>query len=295
LDRLRRCILSRIRHALDDLPETLDETYERTLLDIDKENWAYAHRLFQCLVVALRPLRVEELAEFLAFEFDDGESPIFQADCRPEDPREAVLSTCSSLIAVVDNYGRAIVQFSHFSVKEYLTSTRIAEGHVPRYYTPLEPAHLLVTRACLSILLQLDDQIPEERIKDFPFIWYAGRHWVEHAKLGNALSQTDDMVKRLFDPRNPHFAHWVSECGMEASDSYSRVTPLYYAALFDLRGVAEWLLNKHSQKINALGGSYGTPLHAASATGSLEVAQFLLTCHADGNPVSYDHSLFCLI
>ena len=132
-------------------------------------------------------------------------------------------------------------------------------------------------------------------MKDFPLVTYAAHYWVEHAKLGNALSQTDDMVKRLFDPRNPHFAHWVSECGMEASDSYSRVTPLYYAALFDLRGVAEWLLNKHSQKINALGGSYGTPLHAASATGSLEVAQFLLTCHADGNPVSYDHSLFCLI
>jgi len=143
LDRLRRCILSRIRHALDDLPETLDETYERTLLDIDKE------RLFQCLVVALHPLSVEELADFLAFEFDDGESPIFQADCRPEDPREAVLCTCSSLIAVIDDYGRDIVQFSHFSVKEHLTSTRIAEGHISRYYTPMEPAHLLVTRACL--------------------------------------------------------------------------------------------------------------------------------------------------
>jgi len=67
---------------------------------------------FNTIVVALRPLRVEELAEFLAFEFEDEESPIFQADCRPEDPREAVLSTCSSLIAVVDDYGRAIVQFS---------------------------------------------------------------------------------------------------------------------------------------------------------------------------------------
>src|SRR5712671_3641194 len=298
LDRLRRCILSRIRHALDDLPETLDETYERTLLDIDKENWAYAHRLFQCLVVALRPLGVKELAEFLAFEFDDGESPIFQADCRPEDPREAVLSTCSSLIAVVDDHGSAIVQFSHFSVKEYLTSTRIAEGHISRYYTPLEPAHLLVTRACLSILLQLGDQILQGRMKDLPFVGYSAQYWVEHAKLGNALSQTDDMVKRLFDPRNPYFAPWVSKCRMEppdslwAEDSYSRVTPLYYAALFDLRCVAEWLLNKHSQKINALGGRHGTPLHAASANGSLEVAQFLLTYHADGNPVSDSHSLF---
>ena len=70
LDRLRRCLSPRIRQALNELPETLDETYERTLLDFDEENWAYAHRLFQCIVVARRPLSVEELAEFLAFKSD---------------------------------------------------------------------------------------------------------------------------------------------------------------------------------------------------------------------------------
>jgi len=200
------------------------------------------------------------------------------------------------IAVVVDDFGSAIVQFSHFSVKEYLTSTRIAEGRVPRFYIPLEPAHFLVTQACLSILLQLDDQIPEERIKDFPFIWYAGRHWVEHAKLGNALSQTEDMVKRLFDPRNAHFALWTSIYSHDlTSDSMGDdqyPTPLYYAALLNLCGVAEWLVNMRSQNINAFGGYYGTPLHAASATGSLEVAQFLLMCHADDNRVSDDHTLF---
>jgi len=282
LDRLRRCIISRIRHALDELPETLDETYERTLLDIDKENWTYAHRLFQCLVVTRRPLYVEELAEFLAFEFEEGGTPIFQANCRPSDPRDAVLSTCSSLIAVVDDFGSATVQFSHFSVKEYLTSTRIAEGRVPRYYTPLVPAHSLVTQACLSILLMRDDQIMKEPVKDFLLDHYAAYNWQEHAKFGNILSQTEDMVKRLFDPREPHFATWLS---LRSWDPYSRdePTPLHYAALFNLCGVAEWLVNVRSQNVNALGGEYGTPLHAASATGSLEAAQFLLMCHADGN------------
>jgi len=267
-------------------------------LDIDEENWEHAHRLFQCLLVALRPLYVEELAEFLAFEFEDGESPVFQTDCRPEDPREAVLSTCSSLIAVIDDDGFTIVQFSHFSVKEYLTSTRIAEGRVLRYYTPLERAHLLVTRSCLSILLQLDNQIEEERVEDFRLVEYAARYWVEHAKSGNTLSQTEDMVKRLFDPRNAHFAPWTSIYSQDRTrdpmgeNKYSRLTPLYYAALLNLCGVAEWLVNMRSQNINAFGGYYGTPLHAASATGSLEVAQFLLMCHADDNRVSDDHTLF---
>jgi hypothetical protein len=294
LDSLRRCLIPRIRHALDELPKTLDETYERTLLDIAEENWAYAHRLFQCLVVAVRPLYVEELAEFLAFEFEDGGSPIFHADGRPEDPRDAVLSTCSSLISVVDVWSdSAIVEFSHFSVKEYLTAARITGGRVPQYYIPLEPAHILVTRTCLSILLQLDDNVTQERVKDFPLVEYAAKYWVEHAKFQNVLSQTEDMAKRLFDPRNPHFAPWISIYNPYFMHSnYSRATPLYYAALFNLCGVAEWLVNMRSQNINAPGGSYGTPLHAAFGSGSLDVAQFLLMFHADGNRVSDYHTLF---
>ena len=117
LDRLRRCLPQRIRKALGELPDTLDETYERTLLDIDEEKRAFAHRLFQCITVAYRPLRVEELSEFLTFDFDSGGRPIFRADWRSEDPKDTVLSTCSTLISIVDTGGPPVVQFSHFSVK----------------------------------------------------------------------------------------------------------------------------------------------------------------------------------
>jgi hypothetical protein len=51
---------------LDELPETLDETYERALQSIDKEKREFAHRIFQCLTVAIRPLRVDEFVEVLA-------------------------------------------------------------------------------------------------------------------------------------------------------------------------------------------------------------------------------------
>ena len=61
---------SSIRKALDELPITLDDTYERVLQEIHKEKWQHAHRLFQCLVAAIRPLRVEELAEIFAIRFD---------------------------------------------------------------------------------------------------------------------------------------------------------------------------------------------------------------------------------
>ena len=209
LARLRQCLSPRIRRALDELPETLDETYERTLLDIHDENWEYAHRLFQCIAVARRPLRVEELAEFLAFKSETGGSLTFEGNWRPENARDTVLSICSSLIAIVDVKGSPVIQFSHFSIKEYLTSNRTAEGRVSRYYIPLEPAHLFVTQACLSLLLQLDKHVTKTIIKELPLARYAGQYWTGHAKFGNVSSHTEDLIKRVFHPENHHFANWV--------------------------------------------------------------------------------------
>jgi hypothetical protein len=115
LDTLRRCFPSSIRKTLKELPETLDETYERTLEEIPKEKTKHAHRLFQCLVAAIRPLYVEELAEIFAIEFDQDAARNLMEGWRPENPEEAVLSACSTLITVIDNdKGSKIVQFSHF-------------------------------------------------------------------------------------------------------------------------------------------------------------------------------------
>jgi hypothetical protein len=100
VDTLRRHFPASIRSALNDLPKTLDDTYGRALLGIDDEKRECAQRLFRCLVVSVRPLRVEELAEILAFQFHEAAPPTFNAAWRPEDAEEAVLSACSSLIAI---------------------------------------------------------------------------------------------------------------------------------------------------------------------------------------------------
>ena len=283
LDRLRRCLSPRIRQALNELPETLDETYERTLLDIGEENWAYAHRLFQCIVVALRPLRVEELAEFLAFKSDTGGGLTFQRDWRPKNPRDTVLSTCSSLISIVNVGSSAVMQFSHFSVKEYLTSSRIAEGRVSRYYIPLEPAHIFVTQACLSLLLQLDDHVTDRAIEELPLARYAGRYWTKHGKFGDVASNTEDFMKRLFNPENHHFANWVQ---IHDTFDYGRQKPLHYAAYHGFHRVVEWLITTWPQDANVLGFNDRTLIHTASRYGQFMVVQVLLKHHADVNVVT---------
>jgi ankyrin repeat protein len=296
LDRLRRCLAPRIRRALEELPETLDETYERTLLDIDDENWAYAHRLFQCIVVARRPLLVEELAEFLAFKSEAG-NLTFEGNWRPENARDTVLSTCSSLVTVVNVAGSQVIQFSHFSVKEYLTSGRIADGRrVSRYHVPLEPAHLFVAQSCLSILLQLDKYLTKQSINEFPLARYAGRYWASHAKFGDVASQAEDLMKRLFHPDYHYFANWlwvydtISEQSMESEDpSCPELSPLHYAAQHGFHQVAEWLMTTCSQDADESNHEFSTPLHIACRVGQFAVAQVLLAHNADVNAGDVDN------
>ena len=287
MDKLRRCLPPRIRRALDELPETLDETYERTLLDIDDENWEYAHRLFQCIVVAQRPLHVEELAGFLASKSEEGGSLTFEENWQPEDPRDMVLSTCSSLIAVVNVDGPEVIQFSHFSVKEYLTSYRIAKSRVSRYYIPLESAHLFVTQACLALLIQLDEHATRKSIEKFPLARYAGQYWAKHAEFGDVSSHTEDLIKQLFDPKNYHFKNWVwiydtiSHQSMPFEfPSDLTLFPLHYAARHGFDRVAEWLITACSQDVNDTPYYRNTPIYNACAYGHFKMVQLLLNHHA---------------
>jgi len=247
------------------------------------------------MVVACRPLRVEELAEFLAFESEEGGCLTFREDRRSEDPRDAVLSTCSSLVAVVGVRGAQFMQFSHFSVQEYLTSTRITEGRVSRYSIPLEPAHLFVTQACLSFLLQLDEHVTREYVEDSPLALYAGEYWAEHVKFGNVSSRTEDMIKALFDPESHHFANWMwiyntLRSISPVSDSLDRPewVPLHLAAKHGFHRVAEWLITARSQDVNVVGVGSLTPLHIASIKARFMVAQVLLAHHADVNAAADD-------
>ena len=251
---------SSIRKALNELPITLDETYERILQSIPKQKWQHAHRLFQCSVAAIRPLRVEELAEIFAIEFGSSATLNLVEDWRPENPEEAVLSACSTLISIIiDDEGSKIVQFSHFSVKEFLTSYRLQTSgieNVRQYYVSLEHAHTLMAQACLAVLLQLDENVDKERLETFALAFYAAEHLVDHAKFQNVISQTRDAMEDLFNPMKPHFRAWLwihdprlwgSSSGMGDCPSPPDFTPLCYAAFFGFSDLAKRLIIMHAE------------------------------------------------
>jgi len=262
------------------------------LREIDKQDCEYAHRLFQCVAAASRPLRVEELAEFLAFDFDTGSTPALLVDWRPENPAHAVLSTCSSLLAIVNVDGSQVIQFAHFSVKEYLTSSRLAEAKdsTSRFHISMTPSHTTVAQACLGILLHLDENVTADS-RTFPLARYAAEHWVRHARFDNVApdSKIQDGMRLLFEPRKHHLAVWTwmydpenrTPCKPSRRHSPARATPLHYAAFCGLHDVVQFLIVERAQDVNTRGFQKETPLGVACREGHLEVARVLLEYGAD--------------
>jgi hypothetical protein len=182
-----------------------------------------------------------------------------------------------------------VVQFSHFSVKEYLTSDRLAgsRGDVSWYHIVLEPAHTILAKTCLGVLLRLDDRVDEDNVGDIPLVKYAAQYWVDHAQFEKVASRIRDALEYFFDADKPHWAAWcrvqiIDKNWLQFKPEGSQdVFPLYYASLGGFYDLAEHLVGKHPEHINARGGQMGTPLVAALSGKHFEVAELLHRNGAD--------------
>jgi len=267
------------------------------LHEIEDTNWEFARRLLHCVAVVSRPLRVEELAEVLAFEFRVGQIPKYHEDWRLEDPVKAVLSTCSTLLSLVNTGDSQIVQFSHASVKEFLTSARFADKRntiSSRYHVSTTSAHALVAKACLGILFHLDEDVTRGTLPKFPLTLaeYAAEHWLEHARFEGVSQNAEEGMLQMFDRRKPHLAVWLwifdptisfwerNECANAPLAPHG--TPLHYAAFCGLYDVVKVLAAEHPQDVNSqsLIGEE-TPLHLTSRVGHIDLARLLIEHGAD--------------
>jgi ankyrin repeat protein len=294
LEVLRNCLPKNLRRVLKELPKSLDETYQRILKEINNANQKEAHQLLQCLAVAYRPLRVEELAEVLALDVDAAGIPRFNANWRWEDHEAAVLSACSSLVSVIYYAGSRVFQFSHFSVKEFLTSDRLASlEDVSQFHISNEPSHAILAQACLGVLLSVDDHTSDDNIEDIALLPYADDYWGEHVRIGKVELHIKDALDSLFDVHKTHFEASFRRIGMDHllrpfrdEDSKGVLTPaalLIFAGVIGFSGLAERLIVANQPQ--AIGSRFQgwTQLHLVVRFEGIEVARLLLAHGADIN------------
>lgn len=201
-----------LREALRTLPKTLDETYARTLNSIPEEYVEDARRILSCLICAFDELAIEEVAETAAIVIE-GEA-YYDIESRLREPRD-ILTICSGLVCATqlsrsgehplpgekfEEYGLKGLRLSHFSVKEYLTSDRIAPAQAPRFGLDERYAHELLGTLCVNYLLWCgqEDLFQDLRgVLEFDQIFersafapYAASFWSKHLQAAHLSSNS---------------------------------------------------------------------------------------------------------
>ena len=145
--------------------------------------------------------------------------------------------------------------------------------HTITFSSNLRTPSLHTLASVSSSLLKLDDKIDKDTICHFPPASYAARHWVNYAQFRNVALHIQEVMEHLFNAAKLHFSAWIwlHDIDHHWIESMSQIhpkrpeaLPLYYAALTGLRDLVEHLMAVDSRDMNNKGGSYTTPLHAAS-------------------------------
>jgi hypothetical protein len=145
---------------------------------------------------------------------------------------------------------------------------------------------------CLAALLWLDEH-PGNSDAKVSLAKYAARHWMEHDQFEKVSSR--DGMYDLFDSSKPHFAAWVQVHDMETHWSFFSLgardgigSPLYYASCCGFYDLAEHLIMRHPEQVNASGGCTLFPLPAALSNRHLRVADLLYRHGAVVDVQDYD-------
>ncbi|KAH8747334.1 hypothetical protein BGZ57DRAFT_971246 [Hyaloscypha finlandica] len=178
-----------VREALAQLPNGIDNTYERILLDNSPSGQQLLRRALLILVYSARPIMLAEMAEFAVIKAGAGE--IDPGD-RFDSP-ERILRFCKSLVVTVGNH----VSLAHYTVKEYLLSEKIRNGKAKLFALGRDEAELEISTICLTYLRlraaptyvlghNLQDTVQDrwncihQLLRQYPFIEYAAMYWSFH-------------------------------------------------------------------------------------------------------------------
>jgi hypothetical protein len=179
-----------------------------------------------------------------------------------------------------------VLQLAHFSVKEYLVSSRIHDELAAGFGLQKDLAHESLAECCLAYLLPFEHLMSYAELSAHPLALYSSEYWPFHYRqAGRNCNTLHRLGTKLFSPEwlcfenslrlfDPDFKQGDEE---PPSDK-----PLYYMALNGCLGLVKLLVDGDAN-VNAGGGDYGSALQAASDSGYVEVVLLLLDTGADIN------------
>ncbi|TGO50759.1 hypothetical protein BOTNAR_0380g00010 [Botryotinia narcissicola] len=215
LDSMKRHrTVSAIRKGLNQLPSSLDIFYERALNEIPEEDQCYVKIALQWITYTARPLTVLELSEAVVVQIES--PPYLREDDRLscEDDNFTLLDIIpSTFVTVYDkdrNYTSAIwdtnphIRFTHYSVQEFLQSSRTSDGPVNEYHLRELDGHISIAARSIAYLLHVGSMLnyPHPEVDDvhqrFPLIYHVALCWTYYIqRLEFQGSEHDNLVDHL--------------------------------------------------------------------------------------------------
>jgi ankyrin repeat domain-containing protein 50 len=260
------------------------------LININPDQVDDAKRILTWLCFSRRPVTLQEIVEGLTV-VDLGENPRLDPECRLEDTDE-VIRICPGLISIstIDDGSTLVldqaikspvVRIAHFSVQEYLESSRIQSSKASVFALKSLTANIELATICLIYLRHV--QITD--LDAFPLATYAAEYWFQHFRTGDEKSDTLNLLATEFLRfKNDAFENWIRvfdpRMGRGLLDMCSEKIPppVYYASLLGLYQPLRTLLESDLTRntINEETGRSGNALVAASERGHEQVVRLLL-------------------
>ncbi|KAK0646802.1 hypothetical protein B0T16DRAFT_414277 [Cercophora newfieldiana] len=204
------------KQAIRSLPKTLDETYERIFRAIRDEDYELVHTALSVIYgheCVTRPrvgygLPVAILLRLLAPLL--GGPGVDSASQKVSLSRLRRISGCLLSISKDQKIGQAVVELSHYTVKEYLLSNRLEQGPVSRFSLSDTSARRKYCRLVLLVVCEAEgwDEDFARDIEANPgplcgdLVVNGGLlYYCEDDALDD--QQLKDLYRRIFDPSRP--------------------------------------------------------------------------------------------
>ncbi|KAF3077805.1 hypothetical protein TWF706_004558 [Orbilia oligospora] len=252
-----------ILKATSQLPETVDDAYERILSK--SHNFEEAKKLLHIVVAAARPLTLEEMN--LALALRENHQSYSDLDLKSEERFcEYVRDLCGLFVTIVDSK----IYLLHQTAKQFLVQNNLANlaernSGNPKWKNSLRPqdSHQVLAKICIWHLLftefedyPLDiDATESQYVEGHAFLDYSAKHWMTHLRESHA--KVDNDILRLCDASSKRCLTWFriywTSTNIEFPENF---TTLMIASYFGLDQVILHLLEDDNLDLNSRDDTY---------------------------------------
>ncbi|KAK1142045.1 hypothetical protein N8T08_008251 [Aspergillus melleus] len=256
-----------VRRALNILPTSVNEAYERILSKCDGGD--EASKALNLVLAAVTPLSLTEMN--IAMSVDRSTKSLEDLDLEDDKDFKARLrDMCGLFISIYDGK----VHFIHQTARDFLVKKQPETTKTGRGYwngtLNLQNAHLVLAESCI---FYLDSDIALEHRQ---FSQYAVRNWIHHLRESQMVPQDEleTSVLQLCDPISDIHIRWPGLMGDLAP--LCNKDPLWTAICLRLGNVVEMLIEHSDVDFESKHFGECTPLAYAAKEGYEDIVRILL-------------------